>query len=246
MEAPPSFARGHCIVIRRTRNLKRSFAPVTRGFRLTAAAGAVQFGRPARPEKSMLHVALWEPEIPPNTGNVARLCAATGTRLHLIGRLGFRLDDRSLKRAGLDYWDAVDVVRHVTFEEFERVSEADRPHLARRDAGDAAVHAGRVRRRRLPALRRRIEGVAAGRAGEVRGRAHRHSDADREGPQPQPRDCRRASFCTKRCANCTTGKPRPHSRDYRRRSSRVPDELGRQTSRIYVGTIQNSHGARGS
>ena len=67
----------------------------------------------------MLHVALWEPEIPPNTGNVARLCAATGARLHLIGRLGFRLDDRSLKRAGLDYWDAVDVVRHATFEEFE-------------------------------------------------------------------------------------------------------------------------------
>ena len=67
----------------------------------------------------MLHVALFEPEIPPNTGNVARLCAATGARLHLIGRLGFRLDDRSLKRAGLDYWDAVDVVRHVTFEEFE-------------------------------------------------------------------------------------------------------------------------------
>jgi tRNA (cytidine/uridine-2'-O-)-methyltransferase len=67
----------------------------------------------------MLHVALFEPEIPPNTGNVARLCAATGARLHLIGRLGFRLDDRSLKRAGLDYWDAVDVVRHVTFEDFE-------------------------------------------------------------------------------------------------------------------------------
>jgi tRNA (cytidine/uridine-2'-O-)-methyltransferase len=67
----------------------------------------------------MLHVALWEPEIPPNTGNVARLCAATGARLHLIGRLGFRLDDRSLKRAGIDYWDAVDLVRHVMFEEFE-------------------------------------------------------------------------------------------------------------------------------
>ena len=67
----------------------------------------------------MLHVALWEPEIPPNTGNVARLCAATKTRLHLIGRLGFRLDDRSLRRAGLDYWHAVDVVRHVTFGDFE-------------------------------------------------------------------------------------------------------------------------------
>ena len=69
----------------------------------------------------MLHVALWEPEIPPNTGNVARLCAATGARLHLIGRLGFRLDDRSLRRAGLDYWHAVDVVRHVAFADFERV-----------------------------------------------------------------------------------------------------------------------------
>ncbi|MBX9624533.1 MAG: tRNA (cytidine(34)-2'-O)-methyltransferase [Gemmataceae bacterium] len=66
----------------------------------------------------MLHVALWEPEIPPNTGNVARLCAATGARLHLIGRLGFRLDDKSLKRAGLDYWPAVDWLRHATWEEF--------------------------------------------------------------------------------------------------------------------------------
>ena len=68
---------------------------------------------------SGLHVALWEPEIPPNTGNVARLCAATGTALHLIGRLGFRLDDRSLRRAGVDYWDAVEVHRHATLEEFE-------------------------------------------------------------------------------------------------------------------------------
>jgi tRNA (cytidine/uridine-2'-O-)-methyltransferase len=69
----------------------------------------------------MLHVALWEPEIPPNTGNVARLCAATGARLHLIGRLGFRIDDRSLRRAGIDYWDAVQLERHATFEEFEAV-----------------------------------------------------------------------------------------------------------------------------
>jgi tRNA (cytidine/uridine-2'-O-)-methyltransferase len=69
----------------------------------------------------MLHVALWEPEIPPNTGNIARLCAATGTRLHLIGRLGFRLDERSLRRAGLDYWHAVDVHRHATLGDFENV-----------------------------------------------------------------------------------------------------------------------------
>src|SRR5918996_3385288 len=103
-----------------------AFALPGRGFFDPAAAGAVQFGRPVRPEESMLHVALWEPEIPPNTGNVARLCAATGARLHLIGRLGFRLDDRSLRRAGLDYWDAVDLVRHVTFEEFERDTGVER------------------------------------------------------------------------------------------------------------------------
>jgi tRNA (cytidine/uridine-2'-O-)-methyltransferase len=68
----------------------------------------------------MLHVALWEPEIPPNTGNVARLCAATGATLHLIGRLGFRLDDRSLRRAGLDYWPAVNIVRHAALDEFKK------------------------------------------------------------------------------------------------------------------------------
>lgn len=74
----------------------------------------------------MLHVALWEPEIPPNTGNIARLCAATGARLHLIGRLGFQLDDKHLKRAGLDYWPAVDVVRHVTFVEFGSTVDVSR------------------------------------------------------------------------------------------------------------------------
>jgi tRNA (cytidine/uridine-2'-O-)-methyltransferase len=67
----------------------------------------------------MFHIALWEPEIPPNTGNVARLCAATGTVLHLVGRLGFKTDDRSLKLAGLDYWDAVEVRRHATFADLE-------------------------------------------------------------------------------------------------------------------------------
>jgi tRNA (cytidine/uridine-2'-O-)-methyltransferase len=55
------------------------------------------------------HIVLVEPEIPPNTGNVARLCGATGTVLHLVGRLGFSIDDRQLKRAGLDYWPAIDL-----------------------------------------------------------------------------------------------------------------------------------------
>ncbi len=68
---------------------------------------------------SVLHVALWEPEIPPNTGNIARLCAATGCPLHLIGRLGFRIDDKHLRRAGLDYWPDVEVHRHDTMADFE-------------------------------------------------------------------------------------------------------------------------------
>ena len=61
----------------------------------------------------MLHVALFEPEIPPNTGNIARLCAATGAELHIVGATGFRMDDRTLKRAGLDYWEHVKLSRHI-------------------------------------------------------------------------------------------------------------------------------------
>jgi tRNA (cytidine/uridine-2'-O-)-methyltransferase len=60
-----------------------------------------------------MNVVLIEPEIPPNTGNIGRLCAATGATLHLVGPLGFRLDDRELKRAGMDYW------RHVTWKTWE-------------------------------------------------------------------------------------------------------------------------------
>ena len=66
----------------------------------------------------MIHVALWEPQIAPNTGNIARLCAATASKLHLIGRLGFHLDDRHLRRAGIDYWNSVDLEQHATFADF--------------------------------------------------------------------------------------------------------------------------------
>ena len=60
----------------------------------------------------MIKVALVEPEIPQNTGNIARLCAATSTPLHIVGATGFRLDDKAVRRAGLDYWDQVDLTRH--------------------------------------------------------------------------------------------------------------------------------------
>lgn len=63
-----------------------------------------------------MHVALVEPEIPPNTGNIARLCAATFTELHIVGVTGFRMDDRTLKRAGLDYWAEVSLHRHIDLE----------------------------------------------------------------------------------------------------------------------------------
>ncbi|HLM62493.1 MAG TPA: tRNA (cytidine(34)-2'-O)-methyltransferase [Pyrinomonadaceae bacterium] len=65
----------------------------------------------------MLHIALVEPEIPPNTGNIARLCAATYTALHIVGVTGFRLDERAVKRAGLDYWDEVKIKRHIDLDD---------------------------------------------------------------------------------------------------------------------------------
>jgi len=61
---------------------------------------------------TMIQVALVEPEIPQNTGNIARLCAATNTPLHIVGAIGFRMDERAVKRAGLDYWAEVELMRH--------------------------------------------------------------------------------------------------------------------------------------
>ena len=74
--------------------------------------------RAAARRDAPLHIVLVEPQIPPNTGNVARLCAATGCALHLVAPLGFSIDDRELKRAGLDYWDAVDVTLHDSLDAF--------------------------------------------------------------------------------------------------------------------------------
>jgi tRNA (cytidine/uridine-2'-O-)-methyltransferase len=66
----------------------------------------------------MFHVVLYQPEIPPNTGNIIRLCANTGARLHLIEPLGFELDDVRLKRAGLDYHEYAEVQRHTSFDTY--------------------------------------------------------------------------------------------------------------------------------
>ena len=73
----------------------------------------------------MIRVALVEPEIPPNTGNIARLCAATRVPLHIVGVTGFRLDDKAVRRAGLDYWPEVILRRHPNIEDLhESLPEA--------------------------------------------------------------------------------------------------------------------------
>lgn len=65
-----------------------------------------------------MNIVLFEPEIPANTGNIGRTCVATGSRLHLIEPLGFRLDEKSLKRAGMDYWKDLDVTTYIDYEDF--------------------------------------------------------------------------------------------------------------------------------
>ena len=67
------------------------------------------------------NIVLHQPEIPANTGNIGRTCVATGTSLHLIEPLGFRLDEKSIKRAGMDYWDKIDLHRYINYEEFVRL-----------------------------------------------------------------------------------------------------------------------------
>lgn len=74
----------------------------------------------------MLQVALVYPEIPPNTGNIARTCAATNTHLHLVEPLGFEINDRQLKRAGIDYWEYVNVTVHPNIESLQEASKGGR------------------------------------------------------------------------------------------------------------------------
>jgi tRNA (cytidine/uridine-2'-O-)-methyltransferase len=76
-----------------------------------------------------LNIVLVEPEIPPNTGSIARLCGATDTVLHLVKPLGFQTDDRHLKRAGLDYWQYVSIVYWENLEEFRGAQEENRLHF---------------------------------------------------------------------------------------------------------------------
>ncbi|MCB9611392.1 MAG: tRNA (cytidine(34)-2'-O)-methyltransferase [Sandaracinus sp.] len=83
----------------------------------------------ARPLEPRLRVVLVEPEIPPNTGSVARTCAATQSALHLVGKLGFRIDEQAVRRAGLDYWPLVDLHTHADLDEVVTTHPEARLHL---------------------------------------------------------------------------------------------------------------------
>lgn len=78
----------------------------------------------------MLNIVLHEPEIPANTGNIGRTCVAANVRLHLIEPLGFRLDEKSLKRAGMDYWDKLDVTTYIDYDDFLRRNEGAKIYMA--------------------------------------------------------------------------------------------------------------------
>lgn len=77
-----------------------------------------------------MHIILHQPEIPANTGNIGRTCVATGTSLHLIEPLGFRLDEKSIRRAGMDYWEHLDVTRYMNYEEFKQMHPQARIWMA--------------------------------------------------------------------------------------------------------------------
>lgn len=78
----------------------------------------------------MLNIVLHEPEIPANTGNIGRTCAATNTRLHLIEPLGFRLSEKNLKRAGMDYWEDLDVTTYIDFDDFMKQNPGAKIYMA--------------------------------------------------------------------------------------------------------------------
>ena len=88
-----------------------------------------------------MNVVLFEPEIPPNTGSVARLCAATGSPLHLIEPLGFKIDDKHLKRAGLDYWPHVDLRLHGSWQAFIHLHGCVRLHFFSKKAAKSYISA---------------------------------------------------------------------------------------------------------
>lgn len=103
-----------------------------------------------------LNIVLVEPEIPQNTGNISRTCAATGARLHLVEPLGFAIDDRKLKRAGLDYWHLLDITRYANLKDFFPVTKGLFTIFQPRPAG--YTHRSPIRKRYIWSLEKKPKG----------------------------------------------------------------------------------------
>ena len=103
-----------------------------------------------------INIVLHEPEIPQNTGNIARTCAATGAALHIIKPMGFEIDDRKLKRAGLDYWHLLD----ITY--YENLEESGVRFLSFLDKSAAMLYRCRIQNSRIPLLRQGDKRTARG------------------------------------------------------------------------------------
>ena len=103
-----------------------------------------------------LHIILHNPKIPQNTGNIGRMCAVIGARLHLIHPMGFTITDAKLKRSGMDYWKSLDVVHHKNWEEFKiRIRAKVGAHMAFYDKVSQMFLGRKVQARRRPSIRRR-------------------------------------------------------------------------------------------
>ena len=131
----------------------------------------------------MLNVVLVEPEIPQNCGNIARTCAATGCRLHLIRPLGFDISEKAVKRAGLDYWNLVEVLDYENLEDFFARNKVERMWCLSTKAPE--LHGGRIPGRGLPVLWQGDQGPPGALPGSPQGKLCPHPHAS-GGQKPEP------------------------------------------------------------
>ena len=137
----------------------------------------------------VIHVALYKPEIHPNAGNIARLCAANGLPLHFVGNLGFRIDERSVRRAGLDYWPFVDLHREADLEELKSGSSRIPSVLFQRPGGPSLYGRG-IPSGGLPCIWPRIQRFSRRAAAREPRARFKNSYADCQCAQPESRDGR--------------------------------------------------------
>lgn len=129
-----------------------------------------------------LNIVLVEPEIPQNTGNVARTCAATGARLHLVGPMGFQINDKKLKRAGLDYWHLLDITYYDSLADF---SKKQRAFLLFFNKGPKPLQRYQLPGWRLSCIRQGDQGLAGSTFAREPGKLCAPADAKRPA-QPEP------------------------------------------------------------